>query len=439
MTELGIDPRACALEILRRVFRRRLFLGEAAEGMGDRFDRLTPADRAFSMRLAETTIRNWGHLGRIRAQLLDRPLSRKALEAGHLISLGLAQILYLEIPSHAAVSTTVELAARHRRGRLRAFKGLINAVLRRAVDQRASLLAGAQESPAANLPDWLRARWITQFGEAMTADLAVAQSRPPPLDLTFKTKQAATRWIQENGGLSIVPGSVRIEGAGAVTGLPGYGDGAWWVQDVAASLPVRLIGDVRALDVLDLCAAPGSKSLQLAAAGGRVTAIDRSPRRLDRLRENLSRCRLEAEVFEADARDLKSKRRFDLVLLDAPCSASGTIRRHPELPWIREGFDLDALTGRQDALLEAAWARLKAGGRLVYCVCSLESEECTGRAEHFLARHAGAEIIAFEPPNGELPTDVITDRGELRTWPTMLAEQGGMDGFYAVCLGRKST
>ena len=429
MNKEGLKARSAALNILSRVIGQRVFLDGSTAG-----ETLSAADRAYATRLAETALRHWGHLNLIKTWLMERPLPRRAVEAEHLISLGLTQLFYMETAPHAAVSTAVDLAAGSPKAQIRSLKGLVNAVLRRAADERQALLDRAAKDPLANLPDWLGERWRTEFGEEATIRLAIAHSKLPPLDLTFASAKTAEAWLANHGGQSLLPGSVRLRPKGAISDLPEYKKGDWWVQDLAAGLPVRLLGNIEGLSTADLCAAPGGKTLQLAAAGAKVTAVDRSPKRLKRLRENLSRCRLSVEVVEADVLDWQPGRRFDLVLLDAPCSASGTIRRHPELPWIRRDFDLDAQASLQDKLLEAAWRLVKPGGRLLYCVCSLESAECAERTGPFQDHLATAKNQPLGPLAISGLQAAITAEGNLRTWPTMLEEQGGMDGFYAVCL-----
>ena len=436
MSKEGIKPRAVALQILTRVIERQEFFEVSAQHIGKAIGHLSPAERAFARRLAGTTLRHWGHLKLINSWLVERPLPRRAAETRHLILLGLAQLFYMETAPHAAVSTSVELAAGSPKARLRSLKGLVNAVLRRAADERQALLDRAAKDPLANLPGWLSERWRAQFGDEVTVRLALAHAKPPPLDLTFVSPETAEKWLDEHGGQSLIPGSVRLKPMGAISDLPGYRDGDWWVQDLAAGLPVRLLGDIEGLSVADLCAAPGGKTLQLAAAGAEVVAVDRSPGRLDRLRENLNRTRLAAKVVEAELQDWRPGRLFDLVFLDAPCSASGTIRRHPELPWIRKGFDLDALTGLQDRLLEAAWKLVRPGGRLFYCVCSLEPAECAERAKQFLDHAAEVERRPLVGAGISGMEETITAAGDLRTWPMTLDQEGGMDGFFAACFGK---
>ena len=261
MNSEGLRSRAAALQILNRVLGERLFLDDSSTS-----SELSPADRAFARRLVETALRHWGHLNLIKLQLLERPLPDRALEADRLILLGLAQLLFMETASHAAVSTAVDLVAKSASRRVRPLKGLANAVLRRAARDKSLLLNLVEAEPLKNLPSWLQKIWVGQFGNDMAAGLARAQSRPPMLDLTFRSNQTAESWLRKNGGQQLLPGSVRVEERGAVSELPGYASGEWWVQDLAASLPVRLLGDISGLAVADLCAAPGGKTMQLAAS-----------------------------------------------------------------------------------------------------------------------------------------------------------------------------
>jgi len=433
MANQGLKPRIAALKILNEVFDEHRFVSESGA-----VESLDPADRAFARRLAETALRHWGHLKIIKSALMDRPLGQRAAEADRLISLGLAQLLYMEIAPHAAVSTTVDLVAKSKNAKVRPLKGLTNAVLRRAANEKSALLERAAREPLANLRGWLRKHWCDQFGKTMAANLALAHGQPPPLDLTFSSEEGAAAWAAKHGGETLLAGSVRIRPTVAVSEMPAFKEGGWWVQDLAASLPIKALGDIKGLNVVDLCAAPGGKTLQLAAAGAGVTAVDRSPGRLQRLRDNLDRNTLTTEIVEADALTWQPEREFDLVVLDAPCSASGTMRRHPELPWIRKNFDLENLGAAQDRLLAAAWKLVRPGGRLLYAVCSLEPHECSDRAEAFLAANPNAkrhQLNRPELPNGE---DVMTDMGELRTWPTSCLDSGGMDGFFAACFAKDS-
>ena len=246
----------------------------------------------------------------------------------------------------------------------------------------------------------------------------------------------ADAWAAALGAERLPTGSLRLARGAQVSALPGYDAGAWWVQDAAAALPVRLLGPLAGRSALDLCAAPGGKTMQLAAAGAAVVAVDASAARLARLRDNLERTRLAAEVVAADALAWRPDRRFDAVLLDAPCSASGTLRRHPDLPWLRRDSDVASLAARQVALLDRAWESVAAGGRLVYCVCSLLPEEGEAQVAGFLARNPAATVLPPEPERLGVPTDWIDAAGGLRTRPDLWPDRGGLDGFYAVCFGR---
>jgi 16S rRNA (cytosine967-C5)-methyltransferase len=288
-------------------------------------------------------------------------------------------------------------------------------------------------------PPWLFARWTKTYGEAMARDIAAANGREPALDLTVKSNAAA--WADKLGGRVLPTGSVRAVAHGSVTALPGFAEGAWWVQDAAAALPARLFGDVAGRDVADLCAAPGGKTAQLICAGARVTALDRAPGRLNRLRENLQRLSLDAALVCADVERWSADRTFDAVLLDAPCSSTGTIRRHPDVPWLKRPADIVALSNLQRRLLDRAVALTKPGGTLVYCTCSLEPEEGSAIIADLLARDDGvrrAPITAAEV-GGEAA--FVSADGDLRTLPCHLPDAdsrlAGVDGFYAARLEKR--
>jgi len=307
-------------------------------------------------------------------------------------------------------------------------------VLRRVAQNRETL---KPNNAARDTPDWLFKRWTAHYGAETARAIARANGHEPALDLTVKN-DAAT-WAERLRGRVLPTGTVRTLAQGAITLLPGFGEGAWWVQDAAAALPARLFGDVRGLQVADLCAAPGGKTAQLAIAGARVTAVDRSPTRLARLRENLARLGLEAECVAADAAEWQAGP-FDAVMIDAPCSATGTIRRHPDVPWLKTEADIATMTALQQRLLSRAADLLKPGGRLIYCVCSLEPEEGTQQI---------AALLKRDPRLARLPVaagdvcgrgELVTPDGDLRTLPFHLpdadAHWGGLDGFYAARLVR---
>jgi 16S rRNA (cytosine967-C5)-methyltransferase len=424
-----LSARRAAADLLVAVLERGRTLEEAL-GATESFAALAGRDRAFARALATATLRRLGGLDAVLANFLERPLHESAFHARALLRLGAAQILLLGTPPHAAVGETV--AAANEIKPALPFAKLINAVLRKVAAQGPALLAALP--PGADLPAWLFTRWRAAYGAEAADAIALALHEEPPLDLTVKDDQAG--WAEKLTGAVTPTGSVRLAQSSAVEDLPGYADGDWWVQDAAAALPARLLGDVRGLSVLDLCAAPGGKTLQLAAAGAQVTALDRSAERLERLRRNLARTNLDAEIVRADAFAYRPAEPFDAIMLDAPCTATGTLRRHPDVAWLRKPEDVRKVSALQRAMLDAAAAMLKPGGLLVYAVCSLEPEEGAGVTA--AALQTGAWKRAPIAPDELGAPDLITPDGELRTLPAHWPEIGGMDGFYAVRLTRSS-
>jgi 16S rRNA (cytosine967-C5)-methyltransferase len=337
------------------------------------------------------------------------------------------------VPDHAAVDLSVRLAQADRQAVH--FAGLVNAVLRRMTREGAERLA-TLDGPVLDTPAWLMTRWIDRYGAATAHAIAAVHGIEPALDLTVKSD--AEVWAAKLNGRVLPTGSVRTIAHGSVTALPGFAEGAWWVQDTAASLPARLLGDVHGLRVADLCAAPGGKTAQLIVAGATVTAVDRAPARLTRLRENLARLALEAELVCADAATWTAEQKFDAVLVDPPCSSTGTIRRHPDVPWLKRGSDITALAVLQRRLIEHAVTLTKPGGTLVYCTCSLEPEEnelivadlLSHTPELRRAPIAAAEVFG--------QTAFISPDGDLRTLPCQLPDTdsrfAGIDSFYAARL-----
>jgi 16S rRNA (cytosine967-C5)-methyltransferase len=390
---------------------------------------LEPRDRALARLLAMTVLRRTAELDAMIAPLLRKPLRGKAAPVQNLLRLGAAQLVFLETPAHAAVATTV--AAAEATGN-RAYKGLVNAVLRRLAREGASPV----ENPGrVNTPDWLWKSWETAYGEANADAIAAAHLVEPPLDLTVKRRP---EWWAERLEAELLPtGSLRRPIGGDIRDLPGFDEGAWWVQDAAAALPGRLIGDVAGRTVIDLCAAPGGKTAQLAAAGAEVYAVDADATRLKRLEENLRRVRLGAHLVAADARQWIPPKPADAALLDAPCTATGTIRRRPDIARLKTQSDVRRLAELQDALLARMGDMLRPGGVLVYATCSLQPEEGPVRIDGFLARSAPFErlpVSAAELPGLE---SAVTAEGDVRTLPCHWAERGGIDGFYIARLRRK--
>ena len=424
-----MSARQAAADLLVGVLDRGLALEDALDTTAS-FAALEGRDRAFARALTGATLRRLGAIDSVLGQFLQRPLPESAAHGRAFLRLGAAQLLVLDTPAHAAVGETVESANTMREAH--GFAKLINAVLRRVAREGPALLAATP--PGADLPAWLFTRWRATYGdEAKT--IALALHHEPPLDLTVKCD--APGWAERLGGAVTPTGSVRLPSYANVETLPGFGEGVWWVQDAAAALPARLLGDVRGKRVLDLCAAPGGKTLQLAAAGAHVTALDRSADRLERLRQNLGRTKLDAEVICADAVEFRADTPFDAVLLDAPCSSTGTLRRHPDVAWLRRPDDIRSLSALQAKLVAATAPLLKPGGALVYAVCSLEPEEGPGIAAN--AAKKGWRRAPILPNEIAGAGEFITADGDLRTLPSQWGEIGGLDGFYAVRLVRSST
>lgn len=396
------------------------------------FAELDVRDRGFARMLAATAVRRTGQTQAALDAYLARSLPDDAHAARALLQTGAAQMIWLDTPPHAAVSATVGLA-KEMPGTVR-YAGLINAVLRKISDGGAAI---AKSVPAsANLPGWLREGWQAQWGKARTEAIAEAVAHEPTLDLTLRAGEDAGAWAEALDAEILPGGSLRKTAIGDLTVLPGYETGAWWAQDAGAALPARLLGVQPGERVLDLCAAPGGKTLQLAAAGATVTALDASAKRLARLKANLKRTGLSADIVTANGRTWTSEIVFDAVLLDAPCTATGTLRRRPDAAWAKQAGDAASLSPIQDDLAATALAVLKPGGRLVICTCSLQPEE----GEHWLARildaHPGLRLDPVIP--AEMPglETAILPSGAVRLTPDMWAERGGIDGFFMARLIR---
>jgi len=409
------DPtRDAAFDLLSAVLDRRRTLEDALDALPSG---LAVRDRAAAHRLTAAVLRRMGTLDAV----LEAHLRKQPPEAvRHVLRLGAAGVLLLETPPHAAVATAVALA--RSRG-LTPFAGLVNAVLRRVAANGTAVLAEL-DGPRLDTPAWLWQSW-----GAPAREIAIAHQKPAPLDLTL-----APGTVPPEGGLRLPTGSVRFPAGTHPDVVPGFAEGRLWVQDAAAALPARLLAVRPDEQVVDLCAAPGGKTGQLAATGAGVTAVEQDERRLQRLAENLRRWGLAATLVHADAASWAPTRNgFDAVLLDAPCSATGTIRRHPDVPHIKRPRDVQALTEHQDRLFAAAAGLLRPGGRLIYAVCSLQPEEGAPRVAAAIARD-GLRLAPFRADElADLP-EALTTEGFLRTHPGMWPECGGMDGFFAARL-----
>ena len=375
---------------------------------------LPVAEQARAARLAAETLRHQGRADAVIAGLVAR---NPAPQIADVLRLGVVEMLELGAPAHGVVGAAVDLT-RGLGKRGQAAAGMVNAVLRKA-----SAHQGWAELPPQRLRDWLREPLSEAYPPETLLAIEAAHQRGAPLDLTLKPGAPPPPGAEE-----LPTGSWRIHGPAQVTALPGFAEGAWWVQDAAAALPVRLLDPQPGEVIADLCAAPGGKTLQLAAAGARVTALDISEQRLKRVAENLSRCRLAAELVAADALDWRPAAAPDAILLDAPCSATGTIRRHPDLPFIRDGHGIAELIDLQAAMLDHALSILRPGGRLVFATCSLIPDEGEVQIDQALARHPGLTVERPDLPG--IDPAWITEEGGLRLRPDHWADKGGMDGFY---------
>ncbi|MEL6415426.1 MAG: transcription antitermination factor NusB [Pseudomonadota bacterium] len=424
----GAKTRLAAAQLLMLVLEERRTLDEAL-ATTDAFDQLSGPDRGFARAMASAVLRHLGRIDLGLAPFLDRPLDTATPPSRALLRVGAAQAWLLETPDHAVVGETV--AAAKMWPRAQRATGFLNAVLRKVVADRTAFDAAPVE---ANWPGWLRTMITEALGAKAAAALAEAQTQLPETYLTPKTGDAAAL-AEQVGGSAIAGISVQVE-TNSIENLPGYEAGDWWVQDIAATLPARILGAKSGEQILDICAAPGGKTLQLAAAGASVIAIDRSKPRLKRLKQNLWRTKFkgEVEVVQADATVWRPEAPVDGILLDAPCSALGTLRRHPEGAWIKSPEDVTRFPDIQERLLRACLEMLKPGGSLVYCVCSPLPHEGLDVVERVLAdTQASRRPLAIEDVEGF--ETCLTARGDLLTLPN---GRFGHDAFYIARLTRDS-
>ncbi len=420
MNQTGLPARRSAHHLLMQITGEGRLMAELIGGGA--LARLDNDDRARAQRLANDALRGLDRADRMLKPYLKKTPPDFVMNA---LRLGVIELCSGEA-AHGVVNAYVEIVARNKR--TQAMKGLTNAVLRKIAAEGPE---GWNERAIPLTPGWLRQPLVAAWGREAVAGIEAAHFAGAPLDLSVKGDAANV--AQALGGTVLPTGSVRLQNAGQVSALKGYASGDWWVQDAAAAIPVKLLGDVKGLKVLDLCAAPGGKAMQLAALGAQVTAVDISERRMERVGENLARVGLTADCVVSDAFAFDQSG-FDAVLLDAPCSATGTIRRHPDLPYAKDGSEFGALIDQQEAMIDHALTLLKPGGRLVFCTCSLLPDEGEVQAEEALARHPGLTIDADALRFTGIDPDWITQEGGLRLRPDYWADIGGMDGFYMAVL-----
>ena len=408
------------------------FAADAAAGRQHAFD---VRDRALIRSIVTASLRRLGTIRAALAKFLEQGLPKKAGSLEHALIVGAAQLLFLDVPDHAAV----DLAVRAVRADPKAapYAALANAVLRNVARARDELRDPAD--PFIDTPPWLAARWKKNWGVEAATAIALMHRREPTLDLTVRGDSAA--WAERLGGIVLPTGSVRLVNRDAVPDLPGYSEGQWWVQDAAAAIPARLLRVASGERAADLCAAPGGKAAQLAAAGAEVVALDRSAERMKRLAENFERLRLPVEIAVSDGLTFDAPP-FDAILLDAPCTATGTIRRHPDVAWVKRISDIGSLSAMQAKMLDRACALLKPGGRLVYCTCSLEPEEGEAQIAALLRRNPDMARVPISADEVGGLAGCVTAEGDVRTLPSFLPNEdprlAGLDGFFAARLVRKA-
>lgn len=425
----GLQSRHIAYEILHEVLMRNTPLDQVLN-RHQGLEALDSRDKSFVRMLVATSLRRKGQLD----DMIKR-VSQKELYPANIrlvLYVGMTQILFMNVPHHAAVNTTVELAEAQNMSQQ---KGFLNAVLRRMTSEGQEWRQ-KQDPVRMNIPEWLLQHWIEDYGLKEAAEISQACLSEAHTDITVKTKSELKYWVDELNGIALPTGSIRLNSAGNITELSGFEGGQWWVQDASASLPAKLLGDLTGKTVIDLCAAPGGKTAQLAAMGAEVTAVDRSAKRLERLKENMERLKLtdNVQVVVGDGGVWQPTAPVDAVLLDAPCTATGTIRRHPDVMHLKGNKDLNQLMGLQSRLLDNAADMVKSGGTLIYCTCSLQKSEGELQVDVFLANHPDfkrAPITADEVGGVEA---LISKEGDIRVLPYHLAPHGGMDGFYVARL-----
>lgn len=423
------NSRKVAVQALCNILDQKQGLDQAIT-MASNVAKLSPRDRAFVVQLVTTTLRRYGSLLSTIDYMLERPLDRRSQDVQVIIMTGLTQIFFMRTDDHAAVNETVNLL----HGKRQRFRGITNALLRRAIRERDDLIDHMDQSATEDLPHWLAASWNQTYGTKVTEAIAKSLRTPPMTDITVKKPEDQKDLALELDADILPTGNLRLKPTD-VTALSGYDQGGWWVQDVAASLPAMLFRDVTDKTVVDFCAAPGGKTMQLAAMGANVVAVDRSKPRLKRLHANLKRTWLKAKVIVADALEADlSDHTIDHILLDAPCSATGTLRRNPDLMWCKGADDIQSLLPLQADLLDHAFALLPVGGTLVYCVCSLEAAEGIHQIESFLDRTPKAKRQTIKPEDISDSSELLTEDGDLLCLPSLWSERGGMDGFFAARL-----
>ncbi len=438
----GIETRNVAVSILHDVLKQKKPLDDvlAYHAAKEPMASMQARDRGFVRALAATSLRNLGAIEFLLARFISKGFPRKSGTLKEILISGTAQLLFLDTPPHAAISSAVDQARFHKR--TNAYTNMTNAVLRR-VQREGKELLEKQDLAQLNTPKWLQKRWQKSYGDEIAMQIMQAHGHEAGLDLSVKQDHA--QWAEKLQATVLPTNSLRLANSGLISELEGYQEGTWWVQDISASLPAKLLGDLQGKHIADFCAAPGGKTAQLIAYGADVTALDSSAKRLKRLEENLERLDMKATIVCDDACKWHTNRLFDAIIIDAPCSATGTIRRHPDLPWLKEEQDMRDLVALQRGILRNALNQLKPGGTLLYGTCSLEPEEGEGQIKQFLEDFPTLQILPFKDEELDGQSAWITKEGFLRTLPHYLPHSDslpetipqGMDGFFAARLKKQ--
>lgn len=422
-----LRSRICAIETVEGVLQKKLNFDVAFEAALKKCAHMDPRDRGFAREAAAQLLRRLGQVDHVLQALSDRPLKKITPDRlVMLLRIAAVQMLFMDVRDHAAVDTSVRLAIAL--GCVKQ-KGFVNGVLRSLGRQQKELLE--KTDVKSNTPDWLYKTWVRDYGADAAAKIADAHLQLGPVDITIKSSsESQTDWAKRLGGVAMPNGQVRLTKSGFVPSLEGYAEGAWWVQSASAALPVQLMSFDEGAHVVDLCAAPGGKTMQLAARGAKVSAVDIARKRLGRIRENLERCDLNAEIEAADGRVWMPKRPVDAVLIDAPCSATGTIRHQPDVLHTKKPGDVRRLIDTQSEILQNASKFVRKGGEIIYCTCSLQKSESEHVIEAFLKENNAFSLKPYTKDDLAWLPDAVTDQGYIRVLPFHDQENGGMDGFF---------
>jgi 16S rRNA (cytosine967-C5)-methyltransferase len=424
----GLAAREGALGLLAQVFGQKKMLDQALEREPS-YAALSSRDRAFARMMAATVLRRRGQMDDLITRCLNKGEEPRPEILKWILYLGIAQILFMDVADHAAVDTSVTLAAQHS---MEGKKGFVNAILRRIAGEEGRKWLAGQDVAALNIPPWLYKQWVADYGFLRAGEIGAASLTEAPLDITVKEAGHLSEWARRLDADILPGGALRREAGGNVTTLDGFADGAWWVQDASAAFAVRLMRDIADKKVLDLCAAPGGKTMQLAAAGAIVTALDRSAPRMSLLQQNLQRIDLSDKVktIIEDGGHWQPRDKFQIVLLDAPCTATGTIRRHPDLLSLKNEKDQAGLESIQERLLQNAAGMLEKNGILFYCTCSLQKAEGERQVDKFLRRNREYRRLPFRLDDHPYLEGLINGEGDVRILPHYWRDRGGLDGFY---------